>query len=275
MTTFGAPNPALKSEVRKHWEDEACGTRDGASADRRQWFRDVTIARYEKEPYIPEFADFPSAAGKSVLEIGVGAGSDFESWCRNAAHATGVDLTETAIALTGERLQLEGIDPSRYTLRQSDAETLPFAGESFDLVYSWGVLHHTPDTPAAFREACRVLRRGGTLKAMIYHVPSWTGLLLALRHRSWPPRKAIFDHLESAGTKAYTVAEARALVEAAGFSDVKIVTRLGPADLLSMKLRAKYAGALNRLIVALYPRWLVRLLGHRFGLNLLIEARKG
>ena len=274
MTSFGASDPTLKSAVRSHWEEETCGTRYGNAAERRAWFREVSAARYGLEPYIPPFADFPSARGKDVLEIGVGAGADFENWCAHARHATGVDLTGAAISLTAERLQIAGVDPSRYTLQRSDAETLPFPDASFDLVYSWGVLHHTPDTPAAFREAFRVLRSDGRLRAMIYHVPSWTGLLLAARHGTLPQRKAIFEHLESAGTKAYTVSEARALVESAGFRSVAVSTHLGPGDLLNLKLSAKYDTALGWLTMALYPRWLVRLLGHRFGLNLMIEARK-
>ncbi len=274
MTSFGAPDPALKSAVREHWEDETCGTRYSDAQNRVEWFRELSAARYALEPYIPRFADFPSATGKDVLEIGVGAGADFENWCRYARGAVGVDLTEAAISLTAERLQLAGVDASKYTLRQSDAETLPFPDASFDLVYSWGVLHHTPDTPAAFRQAFRVLRRGGRLKAMIYHVPSWTGLLLAVRHGALSPRKAIFDHLESAGTKAYTIAEARALVESAGFASVNITTRLGPGDLLNLKLSKRYDSRLARMALTLYPRWLVRLLGDRFGLNLMIEGVK-
>jgi ubiquinone/menaquinone biosynthesis C-methylase UbiE len=280
MTSFGAPDAALKSKVREHWEDETCGTRYGETEDRKGWFRELSAARYSLEPYILPFAGFDSAAGKEMLEIGVGAGADFENWCKHARHATGVDLTDRAIELTSERLQLEGVDPSRYTLRQSDAERLPFPDGSFDLVYSWGVLHHTPDTPAAFREVFRVLRSGGRLKAMIYHVPSWTGLLLLVRH-GWmrgsfgmSQRTAIFDHLESAGTKAYTVDEARSLVAAAGFGNIEISTHLGPGDVLSLKLSRKYDNLLGRVVLALYPRWLIRLLGHRFGLNLMIEARK-
>src|SRR5688500_2387277 len=121
----------LKSQVKEHWEAEPCGSRyaeaeDGAG-DRRAYFRQIATARYALEPYIPVFANFPSAAGKNVLEIGVGAGSDFANWCKYAGHATGVDLTEAAIVLTRERLGLDGVSPDRYSLRQSDAENLPFA----------------------------------------------------------------------------------------------------------------------------------------------------
>jgi ubiquinone/menaquinone biosynthesis C-methylase UbiE len=276
--SFGGPNPALKSAVREHWERETCGIRYAQSAERQRYIEEVEQARYSLEPYIPVFADFPSGAGLNVLEIGVGAGTDFSNWCRYAAHATGVDLTESAVDLTMERLQLADIDPSRYTVQRADSEQLPFPDCSFDLVYSWGVLHHTPDTPAAFREVHRVLKPGGRLKAMIYHKPSWTGLLLVIRH-GWlrgrfglTQKAALFENLESPGTKAYTVAEAREILESIGFADLRLGTKLGPGDLLTIKLSEKYSGVANRLAQRLYPRWFVRLLGDRFGLNLTIEA---
>ena len=83
-------NADLKSAVRSHWEEETCGTRYGEAADRREWFREVSAARYGIEPYIAAFADFPSALGKDILEIGVGAGADFENWCAHARHTTGI-----------------------------------------------------------------------------------------------------------------------------------------------------------------------------------------
>jgi len=270
----------LKSAVRRHWEDETCGTRYGEEQDRRAWFESIARSRYELEPYIPTFADFPSARDLDVLEIGVGAGSDFSNWCAHARHASGVDLTDAAIALTGERLAMFGVPSDRYSLQRADAETLPFDDASFDLVYSWGVLHHTPGTPKAFAETLRVLKPGGRLKAMIYHVPSWTGLLLQAQH-GWlrgkfglTQKQALFDHLESPGTKAYTLPEARQLIEGAGYRDVRLSTSLNPGDLMTLRLSSKYDRAIYRFIWRVYPRWFVRLVGDRFGLNLMIEARK-
>lgn len=271
---------ALKKRVQSHWEEETCGIRYGEGDDRLAWFRRIAQTRYELEPYIPEFARFSQAAGKSVLEIGVGAGSDFLEWCRNAEHATGVDLTEASIELTRERLILEHIPETKYRLGTADAEALPFADNSFDIVYSWGVLHHTPQTEQAYREVWRVLKPGGQMKTMIYHVPSWTAIMLYLVHslgRDRPAfslKAAIFQKLESPGTKAYSLKEARDLAAAEGFENVIAQTRLGPGDLLLTKPSPKYTSWPFRLVWSLWPRPLIRWLGDRFGLYLLLEGSK-
>ena len=273
-------NESLKQRVRKHWEAETCGTRYSEAPNRRCFFDELANKRYQLEPDLHTFADFPSSKGKRVLEIGVGAGADFHNWCRFADHATGVDLTEEAIALTTERLQLNDIDTARYQLQKADAEKLPFSDSTFDIVYSWGVLHHTPNTLQAFGEAWRVLRPGGVLKAMVYQVPSWVGWMLALnyglaRGKLWlTPRQAIFEQLESPGTKAYTVNEARTFLNRLDFEQVNVWSRLTAGDLLLIKPSKKHAGWKSNLIWAVYPRWLVRILGHRFGLNLMVTARK-
>ncbi|HST20334.1 MAG TPA: class I SAM-dependent methyltransferase [Blastocatellia bacterium] len=270
----------LKAGVKEHWERETCGTRYGNESDRKLYFDEISVARYQLEPYIHSFADFQSANGKTVLEIGVGAGADFQNWCEYAAHATGVDLTEKAISLTDERLKLNSVPPEKYRLLSTDAENLPFDDNSFDIVYSYGVLHHTPDTYRAFEEVFRVLKPGGSIRAMIYHDPSWTGLMLYVQHAlmrghlNMKMREVVFQHLESPGTKTYTVDEARQFLSKIGFSGIELSKRLGPGDLLMIKPSKKYDSTFFRMIWKIYPRWLVRLIGDRYGLGLFINAGK-
>lgn len=269
----------LKAQVRDHWDREPCGTR-GLNADSepdpRQRQRQAEAERYAVDAHIPGFAGFAGAQGLRVLEIGVGAGTDFVQWLRCGARAVGVDLSPRSLAETRARVAAEGFPEA--DLRVADAERLPFPADSFDLVYSYGVLHHSPDTPTAIQEVLRVLAPGGEARLMIYHVPSWTGFLLwavhgAARLRPWlTPRQAIHDHLESPGTKAYTLAEARALMQ--GFVDVHLETALLAGDLLAMRPSARYRRPLHRLAWALYPRGLIRRFGAGLGLGLLITARK-
>lgn len=280
MSTIINDSRELKSEVKQHWENETCGTRYGDDADRKRYFEEISAARYKLEPYIKSFADFPGSEGKTVLEIGVGAGADFQNWCEHAAHATGIDLTESAISLTGERLALNNTAKERYRLLTSDAENLPFADNSFDIVYSWGVLHHTPDTRRAYGEVFRVLRPGGVMKTMIYHHPSWTGLMLYAQHAlargnfKMSMKEAVFHHLESPGTKVYSIEEARRLLSEIGFANIESKSRLSPGDLLTVKPSEKYSSGFYKIIWRVYPRWLVRLLGDRWGLGLLLAANK-
>ncbi len=269
-------DPELKARVRAHWDREPCGTRGLDEPDPRARQAQAETERYAVDAHIPGFARFDEARGRDVLEIGVGAGTDFLQWLRRGARATGVDLSPVSLAETRARAAAEGHPEA--PLQVADAEHLPFSDASFDVVYSYGVLHHSPDTEAAIAEVLRVLRPGGEARIMIYHVPSWTGLLLwavhgAAKLRPWiSPRRAIYEHLESPGTKAYTVAEARALMR--GYVDVRVETALLAGDLLAMRPSAKYQGRVHRLIWALYPRGLIRRFGARLGLGLLITARK-
>jgi ubiquinone/menaquinone biosynthesis C-methylase UbiE len=261
--------PELKTEVRDFWNADPCGTR---YMDGQEDFQAHARARYQLEPFIHEFAGFAQSAGKRVLEIGVGMGADYLEWLKAGAHASGVDLSSVSIERATRRCQLAGLTPD---LRVSDAEHLPFPDNSFDVVYSYGVMHHSPDTPQCLREALRVLKPGGALRIMIYHHPSLTGLMLWLRYgllRGKSLRQTVFDQLESPGTKSYTQREAADLLQ--GFEHVEMRQVFSPGDLLLSQPSARFQGFFYRLIWALYPRFLVRRFGRRWGLFLLISARK-
>jgi SAM-dependent methyltransferase len=259
----------LKTEVQKFWNAEPCGSRYlGAHED----FEAQARARYELEPYIRDFAGFAGAAGKRVLEIGVGMGADYLEWLRSGAMTTGVDLSSASLERAQQRCEIAGYPPD---LRECDAERLPFPDDTFDIVYSYGVMHHSPDTMQCVNEARRVLKPGGALRIMIYHHPSLTGLMLWLRYgwlRGKSLRRSVYDHLESPGTNSYTEDEARALL--AGFEQIEFRQEFSPGDLLLNQPSARFEGAFYRLIWKMYPRSLVRALGGKWGLFLLISARK-
>jgi ubiquinone/menaquinone biosynthesis C-methylase UbiE len=219
-----ASETAEKHAVRSFWEHHPCGAKTTEAPEgTRQYFADVERRRQELEPFIERYADFRSTTGQDVLEIGVGLGTDFVRFARAGARIQGVDLTTTAVRLVTHRLALEDLEGE---VEVADAEQLTFPDGSFDVVYSWGVLHHTPDTATAISEAIRVLRPGGRLCVMLYGRRSWVTLALWVRYallRGQPARtlsSVVANHMESQGTKAFTAAEVRALLQP--LHDVKL-----------------------------------------------------
>lgn len=259
-----SPEPALKERVRAFWEETPCGTR-GVEAEEgsRQFFDRLERERDRTQPFIAECARFAEQRGKRVLEVGIGPATDFVRFARAGAVLTGVDLTEHAVRLARRRLELEGLTAE---VLQADAESLPFQDGAFDFVYAWGVVHHTQDPGRAVRELVRVTRPGGEVCAMIYHrhslvaVQSWIVHAL-LRGR---PRLSFGDVIsryhESAGTRAYSIAEARVLFDALeGLSVIPVVT---PYDV--RLTRSTFA-----------PSWVQALIPRRLGWFLVVRGRKG
>lgn len=264
-----------KKRVHDFWNEASCGEQLYLNGSDESGYLAQMHKRYELEPFIESFARFGEARDLDVLEIGVGLGADHQRFAQAGARLTGIDLTERAVEHTKRRLELFGL---KTDLRVADVESLPFADESFDLVYSWGVLHHSPNTADAINEVWRVLRRGGRARVMIYHRYSLVGYMLWLRYallagKPWRSLNDIYaSHLESPGTKAYTVAEARTLFRK--FTEVRISTVLTHGDLLESDAGQRHRGWLLTTAKRIWPRRLLRtvLLGH--GLFMLIEARK-
>jgi SAM-dependent methyltransferase len=260
---------AGKEDVREFWNAEPCGSR---YLEGREDFDAHARARYEFEPFIFDFAKFRSARGLRVLEIGVGMGADYLEWLKAGAEATGVDLSASSIEKARQRCQMAGFHAD---LQVADAEQLPFPDNSFDVVYSYGVMHHSPNTPQCVREALRVLKPGGEARIMVYHHPSLTGAMLWLRYGITGRkslRQSVFDHLESPGTKTYTNEEAQQLM--GGFRDVKMRLAFSPGDLLLNQPSARFRSPFYRLVWKCFPRPVIRKFGCRWGLFLLITALK-
>lgn len=207
-------------EVRRYWEREACGTSPVITGPlvefSPEWFARIEEHRYAAEPMIHAVAQFTRHRGKKLLEVGVGAGTDHLQWARAGCETWGVDLTDKAIETTRRRLELHGFESS---LQRIDAEVLPFPDASFDLVYSWGVIHHSDHPEAVVAEIRRVLRPGGQFIGMLYHRRSvntlkfWVRFAL-LTGRPWRSlRDVIWHHMESIGTKCYEPAEVRRLFD--------------------------------------------------------------
>ena len=164
-------NAQLKERVRQFWQEHPCGTKFAdAPPGSRRFYELVEEHRYSKEWHIPGAAGFSETKNLRVLEIGCGLGTDGAQFAKAGADYTGVDLTDAAVELAQKRFELFGLPG---TFRIADAERLDFPDDSFDIVYSHGVLHHTPDTAGAVKEVHRVLKPGGRAVVMLYHRNSY------------------------------------------------------------------------------------------------------
>jgi len=229
----------LKRQMHDFWNEQSCDTQVAKAAKfTREYFEEIETFRYDDQPFIHSFAQFTRYHGKKVLEIGFGAGTDFIQWLRAGALVSGIDLTEEALENVRHRINSYGL-PAPESLQVADAEKLPHKSDMFDLGYSFGVLHHTPDTEKAVRELVRVIRPGGHLKIMLYNrysiyiINRWVRFGL-LKCRPWRTlRWVLCNTVESAGTKGYTRGELLRLLDGLPLRNVHIHTQVTAADYLS------------------------------------------
>lgn len=249
----------LTDEVRAFWEGTPCGTGGTIVGDAPPlspvWFQRIEDYRYSAEPFIHAVAQFTRHRGKKLLEIGVGAGTDHLQWARAGLQCHGVDLTQAAIETTRAHLALHGFSSD---LRRLSAESLPFTDASFDLVYSWGVIHHAERPEAVLAEVRRVLRPGGMFVGMLYARRSLCALRFWAKHallggRPWRSlADVVWHHVESVGTRSYSRREVAALFGA--FKQVSLEKILTPHDTVYL------------------PRWLAALMPDALGWNFAIRA---
>lgn len=153
--------------VKEFWEHTPCGEHlvSGLQEGSPDYFKRITTERYKWEYHLPSFLDEVAKSGKSVLEIGCGMGIDSSELARRGSDVTGIDLTERGIALARKNFEQQEL---KGTFKVMNAEALEFPENHFDCVYSFGVLHHTPNTNTAINEVYRVLKKGGKCFIMLY-----------------------------------------------------------------------------------------------------------
>lgn len=167
MTTTMTTTTPNNNPHQQFWTDYQPGvTRYREAMPGRESFDEIERQRYALEPDIPELAQFGAMAGRDVLEAGCGIGTDGVRFARAGANYTGLDFSPTALEHASTRFELEGLE-GRFV--EGSVTSLPFADNSFDLVYSMGVVHHVPDTAQAIKEFRRVLRPGGQAIVLVYH----------------------------------------------------------------------------------------------------------
>ena len=162
-----------KQEIEKQWDANPCGanTVDSDDPETITFYRAVRDHRYKVYgPWFDRMMRFEDTKNQDVLEIGVGLGSDHLRFAQNGNRMTALDLSREHLRHARQHLAMEGMSTETV---YGDAEDTGFPNETFDTVYAFGVLHHTPDIQAALSEVHRVLRPGGTAIIGLYHLNSW------------------------------------------------------------------------------------------------------
>jgi glycosyltransferase involved in cell wall biosynthesis/ubiquinone/menaquinone biosynthesis C-methylase UbiE len=260
---------AYKDQVQNQWNNNPVGseTARGAQPQSLEWFLDVERYRYQDyAPWMPSVMEFDRHAGEQLLEVGGGMGTDLAQFAKHGAIVTDVDLSEGHLRLAQENFRLRGLT-GRFV--HHDAESLPFDDGSFDLVYSNGVIHHTPNTKQVVHEIFRILRPGGRAIVMVYAENSlqyWRNLVWHYGLKSGDlATKSMAEimsrSVERTGNdarplvKVYTKARLRALFR--NFEDIRILQRQISPELVPRRLR-RLMPVVERLA----------------GWNLIIKARK-
>lgn len=165
-------------EVQSYWDRRPCNIRHSTQpVGTKEYFDEVEARKYFVEPHIPGFAEFDLWKGKKVLEIGCGLGTDATNFARAGADYTAVELSSESLKLARKRFEVFGL---KGTFHHGNAEQVAslVGGELFDLVYSFGVIHHTPNPRAVIEEARKLVKQDGELRIMLYAEPSWKAIMI-------------------------------------------------------------------------------------------------
>ena len=168
--------------VRNYWNSRPCNIRHSPrEIGSKEYFNDVEIRKYFVEPHIPGFADFPKWKGKKVLEIGCGIGTDTINFARAGAHITAIEYSEESLKIAQQRAKVFNLPIKFY---HADAENLSktVPVERYDLVYSFGVLHHTPHPEKAISEVKKYMDKNSVFKVMVYNRNSYKTWWIILKY---------------------------------------------------------------------------------------------
>lgn len=171
-------NSPLIVEVKDFWNARPCNIRHSSKeVGTIEYFNDVEERKYFVEPHIPSFADFQFWKKKSVLEIGFGIGTDAVNFARAGSIYYGIELSEESLKICRKRFEVFNLEG---TLLEGDVENLPLeiTSQKFDLIYSFGVLHHTPSIDTAFSNIAKLMHSESELRFMVYAKNSWKQFMI-------------------------------------------------------------------------------------------------
>lgn len=267
------------SNVHSYWNARPCNVRHSPKpVGTKEYFDEVEARKYYVESHIPRFAEFERWKGKKVLEIGCGIGTDTINFARHGAYVTAVDLTEKSLELARQRAQVYGLE-DRIRFVQANAEELSahVPVEIYDLVYSFGVIHHTPHPERVVEEIRKYVKPDSSIRIMVYNRWSWKVLWIAFvygKGQLWKIDRLIAEYSEAQTgcpvTYSYSRRSGKKLLETQGFR----VTRTSVDHIFPYSI-PEYVQ--YRYKKVWYFRWIPRFLFRRlerwFGWHLCLTAQ--
>jgi SAM-dependent methyltransferase len=164
----------LKEKIRAYWDRQPCNIKHSQQElGTVEYFEEVTAKRYRVEPHILDFAGFHKWQGKRVLEIGCGIGTDAEQFVRHGAEYVGLDISKESIAISLQRFKVLDLHGKFFNIDLLDDSIVKTELGQFDLVYSYGVLHHSPNIQKHIEEINNLVKPGGEFRFMVYAKNSW------------------------------------------------------------------------------------------------------
>lgn len=251
-------------DVQSYWNRRPCNLRHSTKPiGTKGYFDDVEERKYFVEPHIPGFADFPAWKGKKVLEIGCGLGTDAVNFARAGAEYHATDLSDESLKLARQRFEVFGLQGA-FAPGNAEHLTSVIAERDFDLIYSFGVIHHTPHPESVIGEARKLIAKDGEFRVMLYAKNSWKDIMI----------EAGLDQPEAqAGCPVafrYTHDEVRALFAGQGFE----VTRIDQTHIFPYVIEkyVQYEYEVQPWFKAM-PQAMFEALGRSMGWHLLIYAK--
>lgn len=264
--------------VKRYWDSRPCNIRHSPRGiGTREYFDEVEARKYLVEAHIPDFAEFEKWRGKKVLEIGCGIGTDTINFARAGAMVTAVEISETSLEVAGKRAEVYGLgDRIRFYLADAEELSHVVPVEPYDLIYSFGVIHHTPHPERALEEIRKYTKPDTIIKLMVYHRNSWKVLWIILVYGKgmfWKAKDLIARHSEAQTgcpvTYTYSSKEARELLKGFRITNVS-VDHIFPYK-ISDYVEYRYTKVWYfRYLPKSFFRWLEK----NFGWHLLITAQR-
>ncbi|CAN2046919.1 Type 12 methyltransferase [Candidatus Magnetomoraceae bacterium gMMP-1] len=217
-------------KVRKYWNARPCNIRHSLKEiGTKEYFDEVEHRKYFVEPHIPAFVEFSKWKGKKVLEIGCGIGTDTINFARAGAFVTAVDFSEESLDIAKKRAEMFGLNNIRFYQANAEKLTSVVPLDYYDLIYSFGVIHHTPHPSKVIEQIRQYMNAKSILKIMVYNRNSLKVFCILMTYgkgRFWKLEKLIARHSEAQTgcpvTYSYTKKNIKKLLYNFNIIDIKI-----------------------------------------------------